>query len=540
MPRVRIPISVVLAVIGALLFVPLLAPGNANAGAERPERFDLTGSGYEYSIQLSLIPNSKENTNAIVQNAGNSAATIVMNFYTSNGILIPAASQVFTNVEPGGTRTFVQALNNGLLSGFRGVGVIESNQKINAILVRDIRAATNEKAYSIHNAFPVGGTTVTLPFIANNLSGVFNTRFAIANTGTSTACVVVVYSFPASTGKSPVTDNGSGAGCTTGYPVPAGGQIAFAPTAVDGAIVMPSATVGGFMAATVKATGSTVTVSVDSYRSPGKGFPLGSYDGFVFGGVSSTTDDHSTDILLPLNLKTSDGFYTQTLMSNPNNTDAIATLTYSGTVNGAPMTPIVIPLTIPANGTFSYGVYQTGNTVPLGFFGSGRIVVSNGVPIAAVVFRGKMTTANSFILQDLYTAFSGVPAEHANNTISFPLIFRRAYSNSPFFGFNSWISIQTANGGTANVTITAVADTTTGAPGCDQPATFVSTKTFTGSFIFFQNSDDTTINGFGVNPACFWGAVTITSDTPIVGIANVTNDLNTGDNDGTYNGFLSD
>jgi hypothetical protein len=537
MPRLRIPIPVVAAVLGALLLVPLLAPSDANAGVENPERFDLTGSGFEYSIQTSLIPNAKENTNAIVQNAGNSAATIVMNFFTSNGILIPAASQVFTNVEVGGTRTFVQALNNGLLSGFRGVGVIESNQKINAILARDIRAATNEKAYSIHNAFPTGGMTVTLPFIANNLSGVFNTRFAIANTGTSTACVVVVYSFASN--KAPFTDNGSGAGCVTGYPVPAGGQIAFAPTAVDGAMVMPAQTVGEFMAATVQSTGSPVTVSVDSFRSPGNGFPLGSYDGFVFGGAASTTDDHATDILLPLNLKTADGFWSQTLMSNPNNTDAIATLTYSGNVNGVPMTPIVVPITIPANGTTSYGVYNTGNTVPLGFIGSGRVTVSNGVPIAAVVFRGKMTTANSFVLQDLYTAFNGVPVEQADTKISFPLIFRRPYATGPFSGFNSWISIQTANGGVANVTVTAVADTTTGAPGCDTPATFVTQKTFTGSFVFFQNSDDTTVNGFGANPACFWGAVTITSDTPIVGIANVTNDLNTGDNDGTYNGFLS-
>jgi len=537
MPRVRILVPAVAAVLGALLLVPMLAPGNAHAGVHTPEPFELTGSGFEHSIQMSLLPNSKENTNAIVQNAGVTPATIVMNFYTSLGILIPSASQVFTGVEVGGTRTFVQALNDGLLSGFRGVGVIESDQKINAILARDIRAASFEKAYSIHNAFPTGGTTVSLPFIANNLSGVFNTRFAIANTGTSTACVTVEYAFAVPVGKAPFTDTGSGAGCASGYPIPAGGQLAFAPNAVDGATPMPVATIGGFMAATVKST-VPVTVSVDSYRSPGNGFPLGSYDGFVFESTASVTDDHSTDILIPLNLKTADGFYSQTLLSNPNATAASATLTYSGTVSGVPMTPIAVPLVVPAKGTVSYGVYQPGNTVPFGFIGSARVTVDNGVPIAAVVFRGKMTTGGSFIYDDLYTAYNGIPAEHAAKSVSLPLVFRRAYSTGPFSGFNSWISVKVADGGTASVTVTAVADTTTGAPGCSTPATYTTTKTITGSLVFFQNSDDTTINGFGANPGCFWGAVTITSDVDIVAIANVTNDLNVGDNDGTYNAFL--
>jgi hypothetical protein len=53
--------------------------------------------------------------------------------------------------------------------------------------------------------------------------------------------------------------------------------------------------------------------------------------------------------------------------------------------------------------------------------------------------------------------------------------------------------------------------------------------------VFYQNLD--TDNGFGAAPGCFWGGVTITSDKPIIAIADATNDLNPGDNDGLYNAF---
>ena len=132
-----------------------------------------------------------------------------------------------------------------------------------------------------------------------------------------------------------------------------------------------------------------------------------------------------------------------------------------------------------------------------------------------------MTFAGSFVDEDLYTAVNGIPAERASTTAKFPLVFRRVYNTSSLDGFNSWVSVSVADGGTANVTLTTVNDTTTGAPGCGAAATYTATYTITGSFIFFQNLDDPAVNGLNATPGCLWGGMTITSDNGIIAIANV-------------------
>lgn len=530
MERIRIrPLALAVA-LAAILLIPLAAADAHGARAAAGRRHELVVSRPEMpymQVLPSILPNSKENTSAIAQNNGSAPATIAMDIYTPGGVLIPSASQVYTNVPPGGTRVFAQAINTGLTPGFRGVGVLSSDQPINALLVRDIESNTGVKSYSIHNAYPTGGNTVTLPYIANALDATYNTRFAIANTGSATACVTIVYAIIG--GGSPVTDNGpGGSGCTSGYPIPVGGQVAFAPNTVDGAIAMPFSTANKLMAATVTATGSTVTVGVDAYLSGGLR-KLASYDGFLVGGAGSTTDDIGTTIAIPLALKTPDGYYSQILLSNPNATAATATITYKGNTGTHTVT-----LAVPANGTANHSVYSDA-VVPVGFVGAAT--VTSDQALAAVLFRGKMTTAGSYVDEDLYTAVNGVPTDRATTTAKFPLIFRRAYKASGLDGYNTWVGVSVASGGVANLTIQSVNDTSNSAPGCNAPATYTTTKQINGSFIFYQNAD--LDNGFGQNPLCFWGGMTITSDVPIIAIADATNDLNPGDNDGLYNAFGS-
>ena len=525
MERIRIRRLALGIVLGALTLIPV---ASASAGSAPGSRQELTvGRGFDHVAVLpALLPNSKENTSSIAQNNGTSPATIVMDIYTPQGVQIPSATVVFTNVPPGGTRVFAQALNTGLTPGFRGVGVISSDQPINALLVRDIESNTFAKSYSIHNAYPTGGTKVTLPYVANALDNTYNTRFAIANTGTTEACVTVLYTFPGGS-RSPVTDAGSGGTqCASGgYRIPVGGQISFAPTAVDGAIPMPASTANAIMAATVTTTTSTVTVGVDAYLSGGLR-KLASYDGFVVGGAGDTTDDVGTSIAIPLAIKL-DGFYTQILLSNANASAATATITYSGNTG-----TYTVPLNIAANGTASHSVYEAAGGIPEGFVGAATI--TSDQPLAAVLFRSKMTSPGSYIDEDLYTAVNGVPTDRATTTAKLPLIFRRAYASGGLFGYNTWVSFIVANGGTANVTITAINDTSNSAPGCNAPGTYTTNLVVNGSTVIYQNLN--TNNGVG-SAGCFWGGMTITSDVPIVVIANATNDLNVGDNDGLYNAF---
>lgn len=525
MERIRIRRLALGLALGALTLIPV---ASASAGSAPANSQELTvGRGFDHVAVLpALLPNSKENTSSIAQNNGTSPATIVMDIYTPQGVQIPSATVVFTNVPPGGTRVFAQALNTGLTPGFRGVGVISSDQPINALLVRDIESSSFAKSYSIHNAYPTGGTKVTLPYVANALDNTYNTRFAIANTGTTEACVTMLYTFPGGS-RAPVTDAGQGGTqCNAGgYKIPVGGQISFAPNAVDGAIPMPASTANAIMAATVTTSSSTVTVGVDAYLSGGLR-KLASYDGFVVGGAGDTSDDVGTTISIPLAIKL-DGFYTQILLSNANAAAANATITYTGNTG-----TYTVPLSIAANGTASHSVYEAAGGIPEGFVGAATI--TSDQPLAAVLFRSKMTSPGSFVDEDLYTAVNGVPTDRATTTAKLPLIFRRAYASGGAGGYNTWVSVSVANGGTANITVTAINDTSNGAPGCNAAATYTTPMVVTGSRVIYQGlaSD----NGVGA-AACFWGGMTITSDVPIVVIANATNDLNVGDNDGLYNAF---
>lgn len=527
MERLRFRPLALAVVLGAAAVIPMVG-GNAYAGAGRQHDIAFSRGMANVQVLPSLLPNSKENTSVIAQNNGSAPATIVMDIYTPAGVLVPSASVPFTNVPAGATRVFPQAVNSGLNPGFRGVGVLSSDQPINALLVRDIeQAGTGKKSYSIHSAYATGGSKVTLPYIANALNNTYNTRFAIANTGSAVACVTITYSFPGGS-QAPYTDNGpGGGGCASGYAIAVNGQISFAPTAIDGAIPMPAATSNAIMAATVNASTSTVTVGVDAYLTGGLR-KLASYDGFVVSAdPNSATDDIGKSILIPLALKTA-GYYSQILLSNPNGTAAAATITYSGNTG-----TYTVPLNVPANGTASHSVYEAAGGIPEGFVGSA--IVTSDQPLAAVLFRSKMTAPGSFVDEDLYTAANGVPTDRATTSAKLPLIFRRAYKAPGLDGYNTWVSVAVADGGSANVTITAINDTSNSAPNCSAAATYTSTKTINGSFVFYQNLDSD--NGFGAAPGCFWGGMTITSDKPIIAIADATNDLASGDNDGMYNAF---
>lgn len=528
MQRLRFRPLALAVVLGAAALVPMVGV-DAHAGAGRQHEINVSRGMANVQV-LSLLPNSKENTNVIAQNDGTAPATIALDIYTPGGVPVPSASVVFTNVPVGGTRVFPQAINSGLNPGFRGVGVVSSDQPINALLVRGIESASGVASSSIHNAYAQGATKVSLPFIVNALDGSFNTRYAIANTGNAVACVTIDYAFRAGAGsvgaggRPNLNDTGpGGGGCASGYAVPVGGQISFAPNTVDGAIAMPAGTANAQMSATLTATGP-VTVGVDAYIT-GKN-SLGSYDGFVVGDGG----DLSTNIIVPLAIKHQDGYLSQFLISNPNPIAANVTITYSGNTGNH-----VTTLSIPANGSADHGVYSD-STVPVGFVGAAAVTADQ--PIAVVAFYGKMTTANSFVGEDVYAAISGVPATKAKLKAKFPLIFRRAYQAGGLGGYNSWVSVTVADGGTANVTVQAVNDPTSSAPGCAGSSyTSTVTKQVTGSFIFYQNADAD--NGFSPNPGCFWGGMVVTSDKPIVAIGDVANDLVPGDTDGRYNAFAS-
>jgi len=461
-------------------------------------------------------------------------------YYNQDGTPVPGGVETRSNVAAGSHGNFPLDTTT-LPTPFRGLAVIYSDGPVDAVARQWPSSFSQPGANSISRGYPVSadpGSTVTLPYVSNALDATYDTLTTIANTGSQTACVQITYSFVPGAGSvgadglPPLSDPGpGGGGCATGYPVAVDGQLTFGPEGAGAGILpMPGGTTDALMSATVTSTGASVAASVYAYLTNGS-LKGESYSGFSVKPAPATgprTDDLGTEISIPVALKTADGYYSEILISNPNPNPATITIDYETGTQTYP-----VNLTIPANGVGNHSVYAD-NVVPIGFIGAA--VVHSSQPVAAVVFRSKMTTAYSYVDEDLYTAMNGVPVADGSTTANFPYVTRRINADAAHAGYNSWESVSVVGGGTAHLTLTTVAQGISN-PTCTTSTTFTTTMTITGSFVFYQNADQD--NGLGANPSCLVGTMTITSDVPIIAVGDVVNDLINGDQEGGYNAFTS-
>ena len=527
------PLALLLGMVALLA----LAVGSANATVRPPHELELP-----YQLNAALSPESRENTSLLVQNNSPQRTTIVMDFYTPAGVLIPAASEIHPDVPAWATRTFDQKLSRGLLPGFRGVGVLSSDRPLNALLLREVSGPGSVRSYSIHNAHVASMNRVALPYVANRLregnGQVLNTRFSIANAGLQVACVTITYELLPGRGSAPdvggvtVVSAPSSESCPEGgHEIPVAGQLTLTPKAESLALAMPASTGNSLMSVLVEST-QPVTVAADIYRGDAGNAQLGSYNGFTIHRDGSNQDDISKNMVMPLAQKGVGGYWTEYAITNPWSEPVSGSIVYRGTVAGAPNreVEVTVDITVPARGGITHSVYDS-DGIPAGF--SGWALVKAELPVAALLLRAKAGSS-----EYAYAAANGVPRGRTAETARFPLIFRNAHGEGNASGYNSWVGIAVADGGTANVRIVAVNNPpSSGAEGCDTLRLYRTTLTVTGSYFFDQASDDKNETGLGDVPACMFGAMAITSDKPIAAIGGVTSDLEVGDNDGMYNAF---
>lgn len=528
-----------LALLIAVLALLALAVGSADALVRPPH-----SSNLPYRINAALSPDSRENTSVIVQNNSSRPTTIVMDFYTPPGVMIPLASQIHTDVPGWSTRTFEQALNRGLLPGFRGVGVLSSDQPLNALLLREVTGSEAGRSYSIHNADSGSGERVALPYVANQLregadGSILNTRFSIANASLEVACVTITYQLmpgrgSASTvGGTSVVSSPSSAVCPEGgHEIAPAGQLTLAPGSGDMVLGMPASTVNSLMSVIIDST-KPVTVAADIYRGDSGSAQLGSYDGFTVAGSRSSKDDVSRRVILPLAQKMADGYWTEFAITNPWNQSVSGTIVYEGEVAGEADSDVEVTVAfeVPAGGGITHSVLDS-EDLPQGF--TGWATVRADEPVAVLLLRASKGSSGT---EHSYAAANGVPWGRASTSAKFPLVFRNAHGEGDARGYNSWLSIAVEDGGTANVRIVAVNNPTSGAEGCEILQLYRASFTITGSALFDQGSDDKRLTGLDAKPGCLTGGMAITSDKPIVAIGGVTSDLQSGDNDGLYNAF---
>lgn len=494
------------------------------------------------------LPEGKENTVVIAQNAGSASADIVMDIYTPGGVLVPSASRPATGIAPGGTAQFPQATNNGLTAGFRGVGVLSSNQPINGLLVRDILrpTATAAKSYSLANATNTGGHKLAAPIMFNQLNSGglwWNSRASVVNVGTSVACVRATYTLLPNTGGSTggtaqtVVDNGGGCAGGQGYTLQPGAQITF--SAEPGDTNFPNNSFNNQMAAVFEVLnptdGNKIAAVVDVYRSDGNRL-LGGYNALVQDAGSPSNDDVGNTVVAPIAMKSTSGFYTVIGVVNLGNAAANVSIQYIGNLSdgtGA-ASNVSVSLGSVASGSAAFHSTYSSQNLPLGFIGFAR--VESDQPVAVTVIRGKQTAAFSGVNEAGYAAVNGVPSDQASTKWRAPLYFRRyAPGAAPSVGYNSWAQIQVADGSTANVTLQYVGDPTSGCP----TGPYTLNTTVSNSKVFYANLNGSPDNGFPSNaPSCFFGGLTVTADKPIIVISQVGADkFPGGDSEGVTNSF---
>ncbi|MGK2965735.1 MAG: hypothetical protein ACSLFM_09010 [Tepidiformaceae bacterium] len=497
-------------------------------------------ASYDRSQAATAITSGKENTSILVQNVGNAPAEFVAEYYNPDGSLIAAATDPESGVAPGSTRNFAQAENANLPVGYRGLAIINSDQPINTLLVRDILDVLSKHSYSIAGAYGSGGHKLAIPLAFNELlsGGSWNSRISVVNTGSTVACLRMTYLVVATgdgsaTTNQTFTDNGTGGtGCATGYRLPAGGQLTFGRTGT-GVIQFPVSTQNNQMAVLVEVLtpgDNAITANVDLYQSEGNRL-FGSYNAFITNDAAPTTDDVGSDIIIPVGIKDASGFYSVIAMQILDGVTTNVAINYVGIDIDNGNAPVNVTTNL--NGVkdvASRSIYSE-TAVPQGFVGYARVTASGGAKLAAVLIRGKQTFYFSGVTEATYTAVNGVPADRADTAWNLPLVFRR-FSDALY---NSWIQVQVANGGSAQVTLTFTGDPAQGCP----VGPYTSTHTVNGSKVFYMNSSDAADHGFGnAPPSCFLGGARVTANADVVVISNGTTDFYpNSDNDGLYNAF---
>ncbi|HCV00906.1 MAG: hypothetical protein CL897_04000 [Dehalococcoidia bacterium] len=535
----RHPLTLLIAVLGMLA----LAAGSTSALVAPSESTGV--SSLPVRVNAVLSPESRENTSVIVQNNSAKSTTIVMDFYTPAGVLIPLASQIHADVAAWSTRTFTQSLNQGLLPGFRGVGVLSSEQPLNALLLREVMSPGEIRSYAIHNAYAESGERVALPFVANQLmegelGEILNTRFSIANAGLEVACVTITYKMVPGRGQTAANGSttfihspGPSDVCPEGgIAIAVSGQLTIAPESSEMTSAISPWTTNSLMSVIIDST-QPVTVVADIFRGDDHSAQLGSYNGFVVSESESTQDDISKRMIIPLSQKLVNDYWTELAITNPWNVTASATITYLGKVteDAERNVELAFDITVPAGSGITHSVLDS-EDIPDGFIGWATVTAD--LPLAVVILRSKAAGSGDI---HSYSAANGVPWEKASTTAKFPLIFRNAHAEGGAKGDNSWVSIAVEDGGTANIRLVSVNNPTSGAKGCGTLKLYQTTVTVSGSFFFDQGAEDKHKTGLGATPECLTGGMAIMSDKPIVALGGFTSDRHNGDNDALYNAF---
>ena len=500
------------------LFVEL--PGPGSPAASRPARAAIAG-------QLAAL--GDENTSFWVQNTGPKPARFAVDYYDAAGTRVTQES--IPDVPAGASVAFHQDSQDNLPHGFSGSAVVTSDQSVRTVIVKQIQKGDGVLSVGGDDGVTRGFNKIYLPLIYSRYGpdGGWNTRLILQNVSSGTAaCVRMTYRDE----KGQVALVEPAAGSQPVPQCPSGGLL----VAAASVLKRDQAEMGGSLPANFQGSllvelvasnqQSTVNTqilaaTVDVYHSQRSS--LATYRGLGWSSAEGT-GDLSTRVYLPFvqkNFGLGGGWNTRFFVSPLDSArPAALTLIYccDSRLAGAGGS-LERKLTVSAWAAVD-PAQEAG--LPDGFEGSVSIASDQAVAVVATwgwVLGGI----------DSFAAYAGVPQGEASTAVWVPLMYRDfGYKGATGLarGWNSWLRIQVADGGTATVKVTYY--------GSKLPGGAVSfSQSVTGAKFFVQRDDP-------LLPAEFEGAAVIISDKPIAVAAGVFSDAYQGDTDVIFGGFGPD
>jgi len=451
------------------------------------------------------IPGSGWWTGEVIQNVGGTTANVVVTAYAKDGTVTYNATQTISS---GASVTVLPNNFSGMTAGFIGSAVVSSDQPIKAVVnVTNVYNGTfgvvGGKGQALYQGTETVDTALYFPMVKNNRYGA-STAFYIQNAGTTAASVTAVFKMD------------------TGTP----GVYTYTVASLEPnkmAVINPSdAGVPSTAGAGRDNIGSLKVSSAQNLAGTVLEYKQGETIATVLKGTRGfTAADFSTKAYAPTTKNARYGHFTGIQVQNAGSSAIDITITYVGTAGTCTGNTYVDSATgVVASKTFNQLTGQT--NLPANCIASATITATGN--IIATVNEDNIAPAPT-----TGTTYSAIPDSSKTAKVSVPQFKDRRYSATT--------GLRIQNVGTATATnIVATFSCRGGATftAISNPQTVVAG----GAVQFYQPANTpamfTTTNPFSAqNVIC---GVTITSDQPIVAIANEA-DPNVSFDDNNYEGF---
>jgi len=448
----------------ALLLVLLVSVGLVVAQGQLP------GSGWKSGQQI--------------QNVGSANASIVFQAYDQNGTAFQCGSE---NVSPGASANFLTDQDCNVPAGFVGSAVVSADQPIAAIVNVNNRGTGSAAGQYRGTDGADVATTIAFPLVKNNFGG-RTTTFYVQNASTNSNNIQATFRVGAAT--FPKTFNN----------VPGNAMVVITPADAG----VPAGAVGSL---TVTGSQPLAGTSLEHEAAAAVAQNLQASKAF-------TPNDYDDVAYCPLvrNAHTAGSQTTGIQAQNVSGSPQTVRVDYSYQIgNGAVQTKTVTSPSLAAGQSFTFFGGDATYGLPAGALGSAKVTGTGGGNIAVVVNDRGFNTANP----NRVTTYSCFASSSASQNVALPLY-------KEFFGGNT-TGIQVQNVGNAAATVTVTYARTGGgnvAFSHSTPIAAGASATFFGVSNLTSPSSITVVSGNAASLNNSFGGVSISSNQPIVAIAN--------------------